>query len=117
MLVFFTVGEWGVFSFAISKGLIPIFLGILYWYSLYRDFAKNAGQIVSLFLILKTLFLPLIVLLVLSTLVKPYMAYEYNKISLCYNLLVMGLIVLISILVSVCCNREMYSLVKSIIRR
>ena len=42
---------------------------------------------------------------------------EYNKISLCYNLLVMGLIVLISILVSVCCNREMYSLVKSIIRR
>lgn len=97
--------------------MIPIFLGILYWYSLYRDFAKNAGQIVSLFLILKTLFLPLIVLLVLSTLVKPYMAYEYNKISLCYNLLVMGLIVLISILVSVCCNREMYSLVKSIIRR
>lgn len=117
LLIFFTVGKWGVFSFAISKGLIPIFLGILYWYSLYRDFAKNAGQIVSLFLILKTLFLPLIVLLVLSTLVKPYMAYEYNKISLCYNLLVMGLIVLISILVSVCCNREMYSLVKSIIRR
>ena len=61
LLIFFTVGKWGVFSFAISKGLIPIFLGILYWYSLYRDFAKNAGQIVSLFLILKTLFLPLIV--------------------------------------------------------
>jgi len=36
LLIFFTVGKWGVFSFAISKGLIPIFLGILYWYSLQR---------------------------------------------------------------------------------
>lgn len=117
ILILLTVGKWGVYSFAILKGMIPILFGFFYWYSLNRDFAKNGGRMISLFQLGKTLVVPLIVILSLSVFIKPYMAYEYSKLSLCYNLLIMGLVITSSILTSVFCNKEMMSFAKSVLKR
>lgn len=105
--ILFTSNHMGVCSFSMMKFIAPLVLLFYYWCIVTQDIKDNGYSFVRLFKIVVLLLPSVLVAIILSLIIKPNMYYEFSKLSLIRNMLVMVIVVAISLSVSLLFNKEL----------
>lgn len=115
--ILMTVSVLGVYSFACMKSLAPIILVSWYWTLIRKDFSRLDDNFIRVKDLLRQLIPVLLFCVAIGLLVKPYMSYAHNKVSLLFNLLIMAGCFISSMLVLLLTNKPMRLTIKSMIKK
>lgn len=112
-----TVSFIGVYSFAVFKSLAPILLVWGYWNLTKRDFQERNTSFVSATDLFKALTAPTIIALISSFIAYNYMWYVHSKVALLHNLFLMGGCLALSMIPLLISNRQIFKLVRNLIKK
>jgi O-antigen/teichoic acid export membrane protein len=101
-----TYRVFGLYSIAFLKGVTPILIASMNWRVTKKLFREHNGELVSFYSLIKSIFIPLVILVLICWIVRPYMFYSHAKIDLVGNILIIGSVIAISLLSTVWLNRE-----------
>ena len=108
-----TIKLWGLSSFAVFKTVAPMIVTIGFWKLINNEFREKGFEPLSLPRFLKTLFIPIIVLVIFRFSTESLVSYDHTKIGLFQNFAVIGFGVVVSMIVAIFCNNTLRGLVQS----
>lgn len=106
MGIFLSVHLLGSYSFAVFKFVAPVLLVFGYWKVTKQDFKEHDIPFISTGELAKVLFIPVIVALCTSWVARCLMLYEHSDIALFYNLLIMALCLILSMISILFSNKQ-----------
>lgn len=106
----------GVKSFALMKFLAPVLIAPITWITVCRDVNERGNKVRGLWPVLKTLVVPILFSVGLYFVVNPIMKYTHSKIALLFNMCIIVITILMSLLVSLFTNRDLRLMVLSYVK-
>lgn len=101
------IGNLGTLAFAIMKFVAPALLVFAYWFLAKKDFQRRGYDFLNYRFVLNTLLPTVLIVIVSSLLFSRWMIDEHSKLSLLYNILLMGASAIISLSLSIPFNSEL----------
>lgn len=112
-----TTVKWlGILSFAIFKFVSSAVTSIYYWHQAYKDFNTKGFRFVSIRDAFVPLICPVLFLTSVAYFIVPHMNFNHDRLDLLYNILIMGINLLIALTIGVFTNKTLKGeVIKSIL--